>query len=87
MFYIHVAEGAPQDETFTIANLTGGQAFAAGDPAALREVFLRIDAMKPARLKPSVAEPADFFGPFAIAGLGMLSLQMLGLLGLRYTPW
>ncbi|MEA3211110.1 MAG: Ca-activated chloride channel [Chthoniobacter sp.] len=87
MFYIHVAEGEPQDETFTIAHLTGGQAFAAGDPAALREVFRRIDAMKPARLKPTVPEPADFFGPFAIAGLGLLGLQMVSLLGLRYTPW
>jgi len=32
------ADGQPQEETFTIASLTGGQAFAADDPAALREV-------------------------------------------------
>ena len=53
MFYIHAADGQPQEETFTIANLTGGQAFAADDPAALREVFKKIDAMKPTKLKPS----------------------------------
>jgi Ca-activated chloride channel family protein len=87
LFYIHVAEGAPQDETFTVANLTGGQAFAAGDPAALREVFARIDAMKPAKLKPSVPEPADYFWPFAVGGMALLGLQMLSLLGVRYTPW
>jgi Ca-activated chloride channel family protein len=87
MFYIHVAEGSPQDETFTIANITGGQAFAADDPSALKEVFRRIDAMKPARLKPSTAEPADFFRPFAIAGLVIAGLHMLGLCGLRFTPW
>ena len=87
MFYIHVAEGAPQDETFTVASLTGGQAFAAGDPSALKEVFRRIDAMKPAKVKPSAAEPADFFWPFAMTGLGFLGMQMLSLLGLRYTPW
>jgi Ca-activated chloride channel homolog len=87
VFYIHVAEGSPQDETFTIANLTGGQAFAADDPTALKEVFRRIDAMKPARLKPSTAEPADFFRPFAIAGLAFAGLHLLGLFGLRFTPW
>jgi Ca-activated chloride channel family protein len=87
LFYIHVAEGAPQDETFTVANMSGGQAFAAGDPQALKEVFARIDAMKPARLEPTVAEPADFFWPFAVSGLGLLGLQMVSLLGVRYTPW
>jgi Ca-activated chloride channel homolog len=87
MFYIHVAEGSPQDETFTIANITGGQAFAADDPAALKEVFRRIDAMKPTRLKPSTAELADFFRPFAIAGLAFAGLHLLGLCALRFTPW
>ena len=37
-FYIHAAEGSPQDETFTLASLTGGQAFAAGDPSARQAV-------------------------------------------------
>ena len=63
------------------------RAFAAGDPSALKEVFRRIDAMKPAKVKPSAAEPADFFWPFAMTGLGFLGMQMLSLLGLRYTPW
>ena len=87
MFYIHVADGAPQNETFTIASMTGGQAFAANDPTALREVFQRIEKMKPARVKPSAPEPADFFWPFACGGIGLLGMQMLSLLGLRYTPW
>jgi Ca-activated chloride channel family protein len=87
VFYIHAADGEPQQETFTIASLTGGQAFAAGDPQALREVFKRIDAMKPARLKPSAPEFADWFWPFAAAGLGLLGLEILSLFGLRFTPW
>jgi Ca-activated chloride channel family protein len=87
LFYIHVAEGSPQDEVHSIATRTGGQAFAAGDPTALREVFRKIDAMKPARLQPSNAEPADFFWPFALAGMGLLGLQLLSVLGLRFTPW
>jgi Ca-activated chloride channel family protein len=87
VYYIHVAEGSPQEETFTLASLTGGQAFAAGDPAALREVFQRIDQMKPARLEPSAPEHVDFHRPFALAGLALLGLHVLSLFGLRYTPW
>jgi Ca-activated chloride channel homolog len=87
LYYIHVADGSPQDETFTIASITGGQAFAAGDPAALKEVFQRIDQMQPARLKPVTPEPADWFWPFAAVGLTLLGAQTVSLFGLRYTPW
>jgi Ca-activated chloride channel family protein len=87
VFYIHTAEGEPQEETFTLASQTGGQAFAADDPAALNEVFLRIDAMNPTRLKPTAPEPADWFWPFSVAGLACLGLQVLSSLGLRFTPW
>jgi Ca-activated chloride channel family protein len=87
VFYIHAADGQPQEETFTVASLTAGQAFAAGDPEALREVFKRIDAMKPTRLKPSAPEYTDFFWPFAMVGLGLLGLQVVSLFGLRFTPW
>jgi Ca-activated chloride channel family protein len=87
VFYVHVAEGEPQQETFTIASLTGGEAFAAGDPQALRDVFRRIDAMKPTQLKPSAPEYADWFWPFATAGLGFLALQVISLFGIRFTPW
>jgi len=87
VFYIHVANGQPQEETFTVASLTGGQAFAADDPTALREVFKRIDAMKPTKLKPSAPEPVDWFWPFAVTGLGLLGLKVLSLFGLRFTPW
>jgi Ca-activated chloride channel family protein len=87
VFYIHVADGAPQDETFTIADMTGGQAFAAGDPQALQEVFRKIDAMKQAKIKPTAPEKADFFWPFALVGLGGLGLQLVSLFGLRHSPW
>jgi Ca-activated chloride channel family protein len=87
VFYVHVAEGSPQEETFTLASLTGGQAFAAGDPAALKEVFQRIDRMKPARLQPSAPEPVAFLRPFALAGLLLVGLKAISLFGLRYSPW
>jgi Ca-activated chloride channel family protein len=87
VFYIHTAEGQPQEETFTLASLTGGEAFAAGDPAALREVFRRIDEMKPTKLKPSAPDLADWFWPFAATGLGMLTVQIVGAFRFRFTPW
>jgi Ca-activated chloride channel family protein len=87
VYYIHVADGQPQNETFTIASLTGGQAFAAGDPAALREVFQHIDEMQPARLQPGTPEYVDFIWPIALAGLGLLGLQIVSGFGLRFTPW
>ena len=87
VFYIHAAEGQPQEETFTLASLTGGEAFAAGDPAALSEVFQRIDTMKPTKLKPAAPDLADWFWPFTITGLGCLALQTVGAFRFRFTPW
>ena len=87
VYYIHVAEGQPQNETFTIASLTGGQAFAAGDPAALKEVFQHIDRMQPAKLRPGTPEYIDFVWPIALAGLSLAGLQLITSFGLRYTPW
>jgi len=87
VYYIHVAEGQPQEETFTVAGLTGGQAFAAGDPMALKEVFRKIDSMQKARLKPASPEWVDDYRPLAAGGLGLLGLHLLTLFGLRYTPW
>ena len=87
VFYIHAAEGQPQEETFTLASLTGGEAFAADDPSALREVFQRIDAMKPTKLKPAAPDLADWFWPFTMTGLGLLCAQIVGAFRFRFTPW
>ena len=87
LYYIHVATGQPQQEVYDITNRTGGEAFVAGDPAALQAVFEKIDAMQPAKFKPETPIPADNFRPFALAGLSMLALQLLSLFGIRFTPW
>ena len=87
LYYIHVANGQPQQEVYDIANRTGGEAFVAGHPAALQTVFEKIDAMQPAKFKPETPIPADNFRPFALAGLSMLALQLLTLFGIRFTPW
>jgi len=75
------------DDMHTIASITGGQVFQAGDPAALQEVFRHIDKMQATKMKPPTNEYADFFAPISIAGLAAAALHLVGLLGVRYTPW
>ncbi len=87
VYAIHAAEGDVPDPIVNIAGLTGGEAFAAGEPAALKGVFARIDAMQKTRLEKTVAETLDFFGPFCAVGLSLLGAATLAALGLRYTPW
>lgn len=87
VFTIHVANDQVPDDMHTLASVTGGSVFQAGDPQALKEVFGKIDRMKPARLKPAAPQYADFFWPVALAGLYVLGLHAVNLLGLRYTPW
>jgi len=88
VFCIHIDNSAPPAEVTTIAGMTGGQVFAAGDPGALQAVFARIDEMKKARLEKISAETQDDFRPWALAGGGLLAVWLLsGLAGLRYTPW
>jgi Ca-activated chloride channel family protein len=87
VFYIHVGGDQPSNEVFSLAAITGGTAFVAGDPGALREVFQRIDQMKPTKVIPGAPEAVDFYAPFAWTGLALLALHVLASLGLRYTPW
>jgi len=87
VYDVHVAEGGAPDSVGVIASITGGEVFAAGDPAGLKGVFARIDEMQKAPLKRVTPDPVDFFGPFAIAGLTIGGLYLLTLFGLRHTPW
>jgi Ca-activated chloride channel homolog len=87
LYHVHVGTGAVPMEVTDIANATGGEAFVATDQSGLDRIFRHIDLMQPARFKPATAIPMDFFGPFALAGLIALATHLLGLLGLRYTPW
>lgn len=87
VYTIHVAEGDAPEQMGTIANITGGEVFAAGDPDGLVRVFQRIDEMRQTKMKKAVAETLDDFPPYAIAGLSALGVLVAALLGVRYTPW
>jgi Ca-activated chloride channel homolog len=87
VFAIIIAMHRIQDEIITITHTTGGEAFEAGDPEALRAIFRRIDQMKQAPLEKKLADSLDWFEPFCVAGLALLGLATLTSLGLRYVPW
>lgn len=87
VFCIIVGGLEPQAEVINVCRQTGGEAFRADDPDALPAVFKKIDAMKQARLSPTIAETVDYYEPFALAGAVLLAVGTLALLGLRYTPW
>ena len=87
VYAIHAAETEVPGTVVNVAGLTGGEAFAAGEPAALEAVFQKIDAMQQTRMEKTAAETLDHFAPFCIAGLSLLATTGLALFGLRYTPW
>ena len=87
VYPILVGGESTTDDMYIIANITGGQVFQAGDPAALQEVFRHIDKMQATKMKPPSNEFADFFAPVSLAGLAAAALHLVSLLGVRYTPW
>ena len=88
VFAIHIADGGVPPGLSTIANATGGQVFAAGDPQGLEIVFKSIDEMSETKIEKISAESMDNFKPYSIAGLSLLGLSLLAMLsGVRYTPW
>ena len=87
LYHVHVGTDEVASEMRAIARQTGGDSFIATDRRGLGEIFAHIDRMQPARFEPGGTVPMDFFGPFAAAALAALGLHMVGLLGIRVTPW
>lgn len=87
VYVISVQTGSVHGAMYTISGTTGGEVFQASDPTALDAIFRHIDAMRLAKHKRSATSRMDYFLPVAIAGLVLVGLHLLGLLGLRYTPW
>lgn len=87
MYHIHVGTDQAPATVMELATATGGESFVATDEGGLRRIFKHIDRMKPAKFKASTAIPMDYYQPFALIGLGLLSLYVLCAFWLRYTPW
>lgn len=87
VYAIHVASGAVPDPIVDITGVTGGEVFNPGDIEGLDAVFRRIDEMQETRLEKISAETTDNFKPFCLGGLALVSVSVLGLFGIRYTPW
>lgn len=75
------------DGIHTIAATTGGKVFSAADTATLRAVFSEIDRMQKAKFKQVTSDWVDDYRVLTIVGLVAAGLWVLGMLGLRYTPW
>ncbi len=75
------------DGVYTIAALTAGKVFRAGDAGTLETVFREIDGMQKAKFRQTTSDWVDFYRPLSYAGLALGGLWALSLLGLRFTPW
>jgi Ca-activated chloride channel family protein len=87
LYAIHISETEIPDPIINIAAYTGGSAFAAGDIAGLDSIFGRIDSMEQAQMERTSADAVDNYRLYAIAGLSIMGLALIGSLGMRYTPW
>ncbi len=87
LFAVNIQETEARGEIVNLARMTGGEVFNPGDTNALKGVFSAIDEMTKTELEQVTAELVDWFAPFAIAGLSVLGVFMLFMLGWRYTPW
>ena len=87
LFAVNIQESEAPGEIVNLARTTGGEVFNPGDTNALASVFEQIDEMTKAELEQGTAELVDWFFPFCIAGLSVLGVFGLFLLGWRYTPW
>jgi Ca-activated chloride channel family protein len=87
LFHIHVGSEDMPQEVIDLAHQAGGQAFHARDAASLKQVFEHIDRMKPAQFSPGGTVPMDHFTPFALAAVVLMGVHLVGLMGMRHTPW
>ncbi len=87
LFAIHIGDGDAPAQLYEVVGPTGGHVYAAHDSSGLEQIFAHIDEMQPAKLKPASPQPLEWYFPFAVTGLILLSLHGCALLGLRWTPW
>lgn len=83
-----LGSGVDEGTLRTIAQLTGGRYWLAGDERALRGVYEEIDRLEKTRVESiEFTDYSERFGVFALAALGLLALEaLLGATLLRRNP-
>ncbi|MDD7985639.1 VWA domain-containing protein [Lentisphaera marina] len=87
VYCIYIGSGNGSPEMNALASITGGQVFGVNNPKALDETFRFIDKMEKAKFAKREAKEEDYYKPFSLAGLSLVSIYLLTLFGLRYNPW
>ena len=87
VYAVHIASGNIPDPIIEITARTGGEVFSPGDQDGLESIFRHIDEMQETRMEKVAAETTDNYVPFCISGLSLLGISLIGLFGIRFTPW
>jgi Ca-activated chloride channel family protein len=87
VFAILLSDEVMQPQLRGIARSTGGEAFSALSADALANVFTNIDEMQKVTVLEKQPNVIDFYDPFFKPALGVLLASLLGMFGLRFTPW
>jgi Ca-activated chloride channel family protein len=87
VYHVHVGTGNVPAVVQDLARETGGKAFVATEQRSLDNVFAHIDRLRPERFNRGGTVPVDYYLPFSLVGLLAAAGHVLGLGGLRFTPW
>ena len=86
LYSISVSSEGASSDLKKVSEITGGRLYEPGDFQGLQSVFRQIDQLQQARQLTAQPQWLENVAPFAIAGLCLLALQIVSILGLRYTP-
>lgn len=87
LYAIHVGDDTVPTDLYDLTAPSGGQVFAANNPAALSSVFAHIDRLQPVRLRPTAPRQIDTCSLPALVGLVLTGLFGVCSFAVRYTPW
>ena len=75
------------DPLIRITRASGGEVFNAITPEALDNVFRKIDEMQKVVILEKRPQVVDYYEPLFLPAIIVLSLSVIALFGLRFTPW
>lgn len=87
LYAIHVGDEQVPTDLYDLTIPSGGQVFAARNPAALQAVFAHIDRLQPVRLRPTAPRQIDTCSLPALIGLALTGFFGCCSFAVRYTPW